>query len=220
MRRVVWALLAGACLACSSEGFAVRFSSAEYGGHGWLLRTDEPAPQRGTGGTRGWQLQAAAGDRASWFYTESINQWPPERALLLLVLEDEGAAAAGAEGSWAAAWTRPGAVARVALSQVADVRWLGDATRDTVDGVETERAPVVLRSSSAWGASLSGGFFVRGHVVCRRDARAPLIACAVAGPASTDEPAFGPADFDVDADLTANAEWLAAYVKGFRLTRR
>ncbi len=216
MRGAVWVLVLVVSVACGAGGFSVHFGAAEFGGRTWLLKTDEPTPQRGTGGTRGWQLQSAAGDRASWIYTSSINEWPPERALLLLALDD----APDAEGSWQAAWARPGVVARTALSQVVDVRWMGEPERDLTDGVETERAPVIVRSGSAWGASLSGGFYLKGHVLCRRDARAPLMACAVAGLASTDEPGFSPADFGVDADLLANAEWLASYVKGFRLTRR
>jgi hypothetical protein len=217
MRRAVWAVLLAACAGCGASGFSVRFSTAEYRGHEWTLRSDAPSPQRGTGGTRGWQVQAAEGDRASWFYTESVNEWPPERALLLLVLEDTPGSV---DGSWQAAWEKPGVLAGAALGQVALVRWLGEPSRETADGVEIERAPVVLRSGSAWGASLSGGIFLKGHVACRRDARAPLVACAVAGLASVDEPAFSPADFGVDADLVANAEWLLTYVEGMRLTRR
>lgn len=111
-------------------------------------------------------------------------------------------------------------VAGSALAQVAEVRWLGDASRHLADGIETEITPVVLRSSNAWGASLSGGFFVRGHVLCRREPRATLIACALSGLASEDTPEFQPADFEADADLVAKALWLKAYVGALQLKRR
>jgi|GEM_PF-2973802 len=217
MGRALFLLAVLVVAGCATGSFAVRFTTAEYQGRSWSLKADEPSPQRGTGGTRGWQVQSADGPRASWFYTEQVNDWPPERALLLLALED--APDAGTD-SWQAAWDKPGVVARTALAQVADVRWLGEPAREPADGVEIERIPVVLRSGSAWGASLSGGFFVRGHVVCRREARAPLIACAVGGLATDDEPGVTAADFSADPELTANAQWLTDYVKGFRLTRR
>lgn len=217
MQRAFPVLALLALTGCGAGGFTVRFTTAEYQGQAWSLKADEPTPQRGTGGTRGWQVQAADGPRVSWFYTQSVNDWPPERALLLVALED----APGAVGdSWQAAWDKPGVVARTALAQVADVRWMGEPVREVGDEVELERAPVVLRSGSAWGASLSGGFFIRGHVVCRREARASLIACAVAGYASDDEPTVTAADFAVDAELASNAEWLTGYVKSLRLSRR
>lgn len=225
MRATGWVLTLLACVSCGASGFSVRFSTVEYHGRAWSLSGDEPSPQRGTGGTRGWQLQSAAADRASWFYTESINEWPPERVLLLLALEDAAAPTAPAAGdgdgaSWTAAWQKPGVVAGSALAQVAEVSWLGDATREVADGVETERAPVVLRSGTAWGASLSGGFFVRGHVMCRRDARATLITCALSGLASENAPEVQPADFEADAELAENAQWLKTYLGALQLKRR
>lgn len=150
--------------------------------------------------------------------------------------------------SWVTAWEKPGFVGRVALEGAADeLRWIGEAKRRPVGLAaapkaeagaepaaesaarekkvraaqpgEQDVAPFIARFRDAWGGSLTGGFWVRGHILCRRLEHVPIISCAITGLPSSEEPSIGAEDFLADEDMQAVHVWASKLLDGVEARR-
>ena len=53
---------------------------------------------------------------------------------------------------------------------------------------EQDVAPFIAHFSETWGGALSGGFWVRGHVLCRRLEHVPVISCVILGLPTSEAP--------------------------------